>query len=257
MRDAQPIGGMYQLTSSFVAPYPVRPVLLYCASTPELVDMFKRVAPALAYGSVIVFMTPDGLPTENDIFTDISFRYWNPPGLQGKERCWIKASSDGGCGSHLLYLLAAVKATVGPVLELGCGDSSTPALHEEVALAGRKLVSIDNNKTWLEKFESVERGLNHTFVFESDPAESVWLNECWSVAFVDHAPGESRRKAVERLRDRAEFIVVHDTEDCGYAIKSTLASFPHRRNCRFMRPWTSILSMTRPIDLDGLPGDGQ
>ena len=38
----------------------------------------------------------------------------------------------------------------------------------------------------------------------------------WGLVLIDHQPGERRRIDVDLLRDRAELIVVHDTEFHGY-----------------------------------------
>jgi hypothetical protein len=60
--------------------------------------------------------------------------------------------SSSDYGTHIAPLLTAVLATDGPVLELGCGDFSTPLLHAICAKQNRLLVSTDTDKAWLELF---------------------------------------------------------------------------------------------------------
>ena len=53
-------------------------------------------------------------------------------------------------GSHLPILLRAMKATTGPVLELGAGIYSTPILHALCQIEGRKLVTYESDPEFFE-----------------------------------------------------------------------------------------------------------
>src|ERR1019366_4837505 len=52
--------------------------------------------------------------------------------------------------THLAPLVACIRHTQGAVIELGCGDYSTPILHH--LCPGRLLVSADSNRAWLGRF---------------------------------------------------------------------------------------------------------
>lgn len=88
------------------------------------------------------------------------------------------------------------------VVEFGSGNGSTPYLRNYCSVNQRPFCSYDSNKEWAEKTGAA-------YVENWDSAD-IW-NPC-GVLFVDHAPGEHRKVALERMADRAEIIVVHDTE---------------------------------------------
>jgi hypothetical protein len=246
LRDVRPVGIVSLHEGDIV---PGHEPLLVTISR-ERAGAFAMLAPCLAYGSVVVFtgLTEDDLRGLSVVAEANDFRPWQPAGLDRGEHCFVKSHAfEFAYGSHLLYLLAAVRATTGTVLELGCGEGSTVQLHEEAALRGRKLVSVDNDLSWLKRFEEPLRGHNHYFIHDRDPGSSVWLDEDWSVVFVDHAPGETRARAIERVRDRAEYVVVHDTETASYGTYEVIETFKYKRHFRYTRPWTSAASMTREI----------
>ena len=158
--------------------------------------------------------------------------------------------------------------SAGPVLELGMGDCSTPLLHSMCKSLGIPLVSIDTNREWHDRFVSLasrdHRGHQIRLV---PPANAATLaQECarwdemsilpqgygihadrWSVALVDHAPGERRLTDIARLAYAATIIVVHDTEEPGYMYETTFDTFKHRFDYKGwpgveIRPWTTVLS---------------
>jgi len=59
---------------------------------------------------------------------------------------------SGHYGTHLAPLIKAVSKTDGDILELGMGVFSTPFLHYTAILSNRKLVSIENDKSWAKFF---------------------------------------------------------------------------------------------------------
>ena len=128
----------------------------------------------------------------------------------------------GGIGSHITPLLVAIAHTDGPILELGCGDFSTPQIHAICSKLKRLILSTDTSKDWLDRFVHLKTSW-HNFqyvpVYENDwdknPKPQMWDavgNDIhWSVVLVDHRPGERRVVDIDRLRHNADIIVVHDT----------------------------------------------
>ena len=148
-------------------------------------------------------------------------------------------------GTHIPALAAAVAmARSGPVLELGAGEFSTAMLHAMCAATNRRLVTIDHDPNWVARFAAY-RSENHrveTMSWDDIP------DERWAVVFIDHAPAERRRIDIEKLRDRCELMVVHDTEDHRYGYTEELfAAFAHRVDYKRLSPWTTVLSMTRDL----------
>jgi len=147
--------------------------------------------------------------------------------------------------THIPLLAACVARTSGPVLELGCGDYSTPLLHW--LCRGRRLVTLESDAAWLARYEDL-RSPTHELLHVPDWASARPIDEGpWDVALIDHAPGARRVPDIRRLMHRATFLVVHDTEDPDYGYESVLPQFRHRHDDRRVRPWTTVVSMTHPL----------
>ena len=154
-------------------------------------------------------------------------------------------------GTHYPVLAAAVQRTQGPVLELGCGHFSTPMLHLLCMEQKRRLVTVESDHEWMEKFHDM-RSPWHTFVHvaETDWDSLTFIDtERWGVAFIDHRPVLRRKEDIRRLKDRAEFIVVHDTETPDYQYESILPSFKYRSDWKRYAPWTTVVSMSRHFEI--------
>lgn len=263
MRDARPLGGIIGIkdVTKGIDDFPLlyKQPMLICSEGGLQRPDFEKVAGKMPFGSVICFsrLLPEELDSVARTAEKYEWREWNPPGREPHETMFVRSHWQDTYATHQKYLLEAVKQTTGKVLELGAGEGSTRVLHELCkALTGKQLlqdggarllVTIDNSADWIGKFLSLKDD-GHRFEHNPDPASSMWLvNHQWGVVFVDHAPGETRAKAVERVRNKADYIVVHDTEDCGYQIYDLLESFKYKRHFRYMRPWTSVVSETREI----------
>lgn len=102
----------------------------------------------------------------------------------------------------LLYLGLNLISLAADVVEFGSGYGSTPFLRNWCEKNSRYFNSYDSNKDWCEKTES-------QYVEDWDTA-GIW-QPC-GLLFIDHAPGEHRWKAIERMAESAEIIVFHDSE---------------------------------------------
>jgi len=155
--------------------------------------------------------------------------------------------------THLPILASSVARTSGPVLELGCGDYSTPLLHH--LCNGRPLVSLEHDPVWLSRYKDLETPW-HKIQLVLDWAAAKVIDETkWGVAFVDHAPAQQRVHEIRRLKNQAELIVIHDTEDPGgtYNYASVLPEFKYRYDCKRWPTWTSVVSMFREFQSTILP----
>lgn len=155
-------------------------------------------------------------------------------------------------GTHYPILAAAVQRTSGPVLELGCGHFSTPLLHFMCMEPKRHLVTVESDKDWMGQFLGMASE-THSFIQMDDPewvaGKIIGSKPTWGVAFVDHSSGEKRNGNILLLKDKAEFIVVHDTENPWYGYESVFSTFKYRSDWRTLVPWTTVISMTRKFEI--------
>ena len=148
--------------------------------------------------------------------------------------------------THLPMLMACVAATEGPVLEMGCGNYSTPILSE--MCRGRRLITVDDDPAWMPKFTDLAHA-NHQLIAVKNWTELVLPDLAWDVVLIDHAPAEQRRVDIERFMDKASLIVVHDTETPDfYGYNSILPRFRYRHDHKRWTPWTTVVSQTTPLD---------
>jgi hypothetical protein len=138
------------------------------------------------------------------------------------------------------------------VLELGVGLYSTPLMHY-LCRAYSQLHSAETDGAWLTRFRYMETD-RHVFhhVSEWDTFDLIESME-WGLAFVDNAPGESRARLIHRLRSRARYVVVHDTETdyatgADYKYEPEFARYRYRADFRKLRPYTTVVSDFVPLD---------
>jgi hypothetical protein len=168
-------------------------------------------------------------------------------------------------GTHFPALATIVANTQGPILEMGCGDYSTPLLHALCAPTQRFLVSTDADPRWVLLFLDYQRSW-HRFQFvpayeQHDGRNTLWYsvgqnawdavgNDVhWSIVLVDQSPGLRRVIDIERLRSHTDIFIVHDTQDSGYGYEPLLSSFKYKYVYDRYHITTTIVSDTIDIGL--------
>jgi len=144
-----------------------------------------------------------------------------------------------GHATHLPLLAACVARTPGPVLELGMGAYSTPLLH--AMCPDVRLLSLESDEAWFREFSYLLKG-RHEGLLIHDWARAPIDDDHWSVVLVDHQPAARRVVEIERLRGKADYLVVHDTEHRLYGYEPVLTTFKQRVECQRYAPWTSVVS---------------
>jgi len=135
----------------------------------------------------------------------------------------IQTDPDG-YSTHQVPLISAVHQTLGSVIELGMGHYSTPLLHELCAI--RFLLSVDCSLEYAEQFKYLRTSKHWLMKIKYGEWDKVWpewerQSATWyfesvistklSVVFIDHADQPNRVENVKFFADKAEFIVVHDS----------------------------------------------
>lgn len=144
-------------------------------------------------------------------------------------------------------LVKAVLNTGGAIVELGCGWYSTPILAQFAVCQRRHTLSCDNNKQWLAIFEHFANPL-HKLVHIED-----WNNlnafPC-GLLFVDQAPGNFREHSINKFRQFADVMVLHDTENqIEYGYSNILGTFKYEHTDKTQPTWTTVVSNI--IDVTG------
>jgi hypothetical protein len=144
---------------------------------------------------------------------------------------------------HLLW--EAMELTTGEVVEMGIGQGSTPFLHQYCKDANRRLFSYENNLEWYNKFTDLTSDF-HTLTWTIN-----WdiVNEKHSrpaVVFIDHAPGERRYIDVGLFANKADIIVIHDSEPAatGYMMDKIWHLFKYRKDFKSEGAWATMVSNT-------------
>jgi len=153
----------------------------------------------------------------------------------------------------VIHLLNTINQ--GDVLEFGMGWYSTPIMHLICGLQGRTLLSVDTDKEWADKFEAYKAPWHKVALTGQVPLLSgthPMFDHHYSVAFVDAAPAEIRQPVIVKLKDIADYIIVHDSE-CTFqgrenVYKYDFSMFKHVMHFKPMNPATSVLSNLDVID---------
>jgi len=120
------------------------------------------------------------------------------------------------------------------VIELGCGDGSTPYLREYCNENGIEFLSYDNNQEWADK---------HNSIYVSNWENIPWLKE-YSVAFVDEAPGEHRKVSLSLLH-HVKVVICHDSEPAaehGYQMRPQILKYKYWSDFKTDGAWASAMS---------------
>lgn len=124
--------------------------------------------------------------------------------------------------THRPLLWLGLNLSGGIVTEMGAGEGSTPYLRKYCQSANRLLYSFDSNREWASKMDVMYEPR-----WNMDGA--AWQRPC-GLLFIDHAPGEHRKDALWFMKDRADIIVIHDTELNGggaYGFEPVLPMFKY------------------------------
>lgn len=148
--------------------------------------------------------------------------------------------------NHRILLWESMQLTTGKVVEFGSGHGSTPYLGKHCFETNRKFESYENNESWSEITKA-------SLVSDWD---LINLN-CVDVLFIDHAPGERRREDIQKYKDIAKILVIHDSEpaqDHGYQMRHLFPSFKYWVEIRANGAWATMVSNF--VDLSSSLGKG-
>lgn len=149
-----------------------------------------------------------------------------------------------GTTTHVPILVHLVLHTTGDILEFSCGYYSTLLLHELACANKRRLLTLESNKEWFDHFKCLQNEW-HKFELVNDWEQFTKpLKQNWDVVFIDHAPALRRKEDIIRLKDKAEYIVVHDSNESLYQYNDAFNLFKYRFDYTLfnVEPSTTVLS---------------
>jgi hypothetical protein len=151
-------------------------------------------------------------------------------------------------GSHLPARMACTAVCEGPVLEIGCGNFSTPCLHSLCAVLKLPLVTTELEDSWREQFTSYASP-THQVLKQSVPLLAELAKQKWGLVFIDDQP-DTRLGWLNVFFESARFVLQHDSNFPQYdqVLKDWVAARQcyHRTYTR-VGPWTLAVSKTHPI----------
>lgn len=150
--------------------------------------------------------------------------------------------NDWATHQPVLYEMAL--KTTGPIIEFGCGNSSTDLLHEICQKNQRLLVTIEDDAEWMSRFttkylgkgyEPDNSGWHKFFLVPGKPSTGIdkeakhwikFLDEfkilniiSFELCFVDQSPWRARTETIMRVKDKIPYIILHD---CDYFARDIL-----------------------------------
>ena len=124
--------------------------------------------------------------------------------------------------THQPFFIEILKNTSGNILELGCGEGSTLMIREMIKNTKRKLVSLESDLTWLNKYIHLSDGthkLYHVNASNDDTVETgnIWVDfiksmqlHDFEIVFIDSSPWSSRTSTFYHFLDKVKIIIMHD-----------------------------------------------
>jgi hypothetical protein len=159
------------------------------------------------------------------------------------------STTDVLSGSHLPLLIKLVNSTPGPILEMGMGLNSTPVLHWLCTHQKRQLLSLENDEKWFDYDKYYENEYHHIELVKDWDKVDIF-SRYWSIVLIDHRPALRRRIDAVRLKDQADYILLHDAEPeikRFYGYQRILKHFSYNYLFKDLKPNTLVLSNTRSL----------
>ena len=116
--------------------------------------------------------------------------------------------------THQPVLLRALKLSIGPVLELGCGEGSTNLIHRYCSRHGRSIVTVEHDISWMSRYTDKFTSEQHEFIHTTNWNDAIekLSSRSWGLVFIDQGDWNARKESFKRLKDCADYIVLHDCD---------------------------------------------
>lgn len=151
---------------------------------------------------------------------------------------YVSLPLDTGYGSNAIPLVISALMTQGDMLELGMGMFSTPILSKIAIEYKRKLISVDTEKNWVDKFIGYNSTELHKIYLMSDYRElsQYGRNSSWGIVLVDHFYATARSLDVISFANNSQIVLAHDAEkmyDAMYRYDVNKVTSYFKYGCKF------------------------
>ncbi len=124
--------------------------------------------------------------------------------------------------THQPFFMEILKNTTGNILELGCGEGSTLMIREMIKNTNRKLVSLESDLTWFNKYSHLSDDMHKLYHIDAGNDDTIQTGNIWvdfiksmqlddfEIVFIDSSPWSSRTLNFYYFLDKAKIIIMHD-----------------------------------------------
>ncbi len=155
------------------------------------------------------------------------------------------------CATHIVPLVKCFEASQGDILELGTGFYSTTLLDWLSEMYNRELFSYDTDEKWAKmNQEKYEKPTHHINYVEDLDALNL-TDRHWGLVLIDHSPSTRRKVDILRLKDKADFIVIHDSQpklDWKFRFSKIYPEFKYVYHYDKINPHTTVVSNFKDLD---------
>ena len=158
--------------------------------------------------------------------------------------------------THIPLLVRVFDKSEGDVLEVGTGYFSTLVLKWLCTMTGRNLVSYETKESWYKRAKA-KATKNHKVILCPNLDEADFDKKHWGLVFIDHGPNSRRIVDIERLKDKCDYMVIHDTQPnsdknpnlpTNYHYDKIWKMFKYKYDYTKIMPWTSVVSNFKELD---------
>jgi len=124
--------------------------------------------------------------------------------------------------THEPFFIEILKNTTGNILECGCGDGSTKMIKEQIQNTNRRLISLESNLDWLNKYTHLADSTHELYHIEAGNDNNIETGNKWvefieknklndfEIVFLDSSPWLSRKCCFDYYLDKIKIIIIHD-----------------------------------------------
>lgn len=124
--------------------------------------------------------------------------------------------------THQPFFIETIKFINGNILECGCGDGSTIMIKEQIKNTNRKLISLESNLNWLNKYKHLADSSHELYHVDASNDDNIETGNKWvefikqnnldnfDIVFLDSSPWLSRKCCFEYYLNKAKIIIIHD-----------------------------------------------